>query len=512
MVTRLTAISHTMLEAKNSVDRLCSFVEVHYQEISTRLQALEQHELQQNRVQGYVQLPGPSKSGATTADDSHDLPASKATLATSHNPLDSGYSEDLQSSRVYRRTSAFRRSIHSFSTIDGHSMTWSNLSHLSMADVSQISLISLAITKGEVYNPLQYAANPPHNEKAFEGHAPRFPKVSSKDDQMSRVKHIITRTSKAKARLDSSDRTMKIHGSIPRVFPFEINMKHRDPTFPDEIRFRDLQRSGRKSTSRTLSRPSFELFAENDFFPAELNPGLSRSSGAIPSQPSEFAKLFPSTRRLNIVHDDTLDGNMSLRVDTEVQVADNSSVYLTLFHLKINNLDRRDFTLHRYGRDFEEICHFSQIITQREIKKIRYSTSRAFSSSKFKSSNPQTSLPRRNPGPTAEDETTDFEETGDVEVKSSTTNMTSLTFSNYGHVNVNRSRIRSKRYEYGYWGGVLLEVRFHNSRWFGEKVVPSVRQKYRVRSGTHRSRCTHGSRGAGRSTETELGTTKYHVD
>jgi hypothetical protein len=44
-------------------------------------------------------------------------------------------------------------------------------------------------------------------------------------------------------------------------------------------------------------------------------------ANVIAATPSDFSELFPSHRRLQIRHDDsTLDGNMNLRVDTEVTV------------------------------------------------------------------------------------------------------------------------------------------------------------------------------------------------
>lgn len=40
---------------------------------------------------------------------------------------------------------------------------------------------------------------------------------------------------------------------------------------------------------------------------------------AVAATPSDFSELFPSHRRLTVRHDDsTIDGNMNLRVDTEV--------------------------------------------------------------------------------------------------------------------------------------------------------------------------------------------------
>ena len=63
------------------------------------------------------------------------------------------FSEELQRSRVYRRNQAFRKSVISALTKSVHSLGWSFFSDLSMAEVSNISVINLAISEGEVFNP-----------------------------------------------------------------------------------------------------------------------------------------------------------------------------------------------------------------------------------------------------------------------------------------------------------------------------------------------------------------------
>ncbi|KAG0122685.1 hypothetical protein HOY82DRAFT_619832 [Tuber indicum] len=83
---------------------------------------------------------------------------------------------------------------------------------------------------------------------------------------------------------------------------------------------------------------------------------------ASPSTPSEFAELFPSTRCLSIRHDDsTLDGNMNLRVDTNVAAVGDVGKNVTLFHLRMYDLRTRDFSLRRYGRDCgREVAHIKR--------------------------------------------------------------------------------------------------------------------------------------------------------
>ena len=66
-------------------------------------------------------------------------------------PFDFSY--DLQRSRVYKRNQAFRESIISALTNSVYSLGWSFFSDLSMAEVSNISVINLAITEEETFNP-----------------------------------------------------------------------------------------------------------------------------------------------------------------------------------------------------------------------------------------------------------------------------------------------------------------------------------------------------------------------
>ncbi|KAI1321953.1 hypothetical protein F5Y16DRAFT_59073 [Xylariaceae sp. FL0255] len=75
------------------------------------------------------------------------------------------------------------------------------------------------------------------------------------------------------------------------------------------------------------------------------------------STPEDFAALFPSMNRLSIRHDDlTLDGNMNLRVDTIVSGRRKKTIQL--FHLRMYDLGRREFSLRRYCRDSgREVCN-----------------------------------------------------------------------------------------------------------------------------------------------------------
>ena len=76
-----------------------------------------------------------------------------------------------------------------------------------------------------------------------------------------------------------------------------------------------------------------------------------------PSTPQDFAKLFPSLNRLSIRHDEfTPDGNMNLRIDTVVTGRRRTSIQL--FHLRMYDLAKREFSLRRYCRDSgREVCN-----------------------------------------------------------------------------------------------------------------------------------------------------------
>ncbi|KAH8900071.1 hypothetical protein GQ53DRAFT_208008 [Thozetella sp. PMI_491] len=73
--------------------------------------------------------------------------------------------------------------------------------------------------------------------------------------------------------------------------------------------------------------------------------------------PQEFSKLFPSLNRLTIRHDEfTSDGNMNLRVDTVMTGRRRTAIQL--FHLRMYDLAKREFSLRRYCRDSgREVCN-----------------------------------------------------------------------------------------------------------------------------------------------------------
>ncbi|KAL5594164.1 hypothetical protein BROUX41_001209 [Berkeleyomyces rouxiae] len=95
-----------------------------------------------------------------------------------------------------------------------------------------------------------------------------------------------------------------------------------------------------------------------------------------PSNPADFARLFPSMNRLHICHDDfTDDGNMNLRVTTDATYR-NRRISMQLFHLRMYDLARRDFSLRRYCRDSgREVCSIKRHYLKRPTNETKLSVS-----------------------------------------------------------------------------------------------------------------------------------------
>lgn len=209
-------------------------------------------------------------------------------------------------------------------------------------------------------------------------------------------------------------------------------------------------------------------------------------STAFPSTPLEFAEYFPSSRRLCIRHDDsTLDGNMNLRVDTEVRGPERRMLDLTMFHLRMHDLRKREFSLRRYCRDSgREVCHSSRKYTKPAVlsrPSLQRSMSSALSSIRNKSESKTataTSLKRHDSGYDSMSDDEDSKATASLSSGNRSiplpTNTTQLEFSNYARIDVKRRGAKSsKRYEFEYWGvkytwkrvvvrmGSFKEISFH---------------------------------------------------
>lgn len=194
-----------------------------------------------------------------------------------------------------------------------------------------------------------------------------------------------------------------------------------------------------------------------------------------PTNPQDFADYFPSTRRLFIKHDDTSsDGNLNLRVDTEVSASGRRKENVQLFHMRMYDLKKREFSLRRYERSSgREVCHSSRKYTKPAAEQrpaFTRSMSTAFATLRrpdFKRTNSGLSthsqksrknMRRQDSGYASHDEEEgeieDFlteQKPGGIPIP---TNTTRLEFSNYAQVEVERrgKKSSSKRYEFEYWG------------------------------------------------------------
>lgn len=203
-----------------------------------------------------------------------------------------------------------------------------------------------------------------------------------------------------------------------------------------------------------------------------------------PSTPDAFARLFPSMDRLSIRHDDlTPDGNMNLRVDTVVPSSSRGRrpVTVQLFHLRMHDLARREFSLRRYCRDSgREVCNSkrayaepSALVTrpgfQRSVTSAIQSVKHPFRRSSTAShSHGHGHQKRPSTGHSASSSTWDTASIRSMQLRTESwssdrppppastlvpTNAIKLEFSNYARVDITRNGgTNSKRYDFEWWG------------------------------------------------------------
>ncbi|KAF2824356.1 hypothetical protein CC86DRAFT_326989 [Ophiobolus disseminans] len=190
---------------------------------------------------------------------------------------------------------------------------------------------------------------------------------------------------------------------------------------------------------------------------------------AIPTTPRDFAELFPTGKRISIRHDDaTIDGNMNLRVDTQVEERGHRKQSYTLFHLRMQDLRTREFSLRRYCRESgREVCHSIRKYQKPPAEKrpVLQRASTALANLVKSESRPSTSsgLKRSDsgyesvPGMVEEEEVEASPRPKSVGYSKGRalipTNTIKLEFSNYAHLDVKRRGAKSyKRYAFEYWG------------------------------------------------------------
>lgn len=299
------------------------------------------------------------------------------------------------------------------------------------------------------------------------------------------------------SRSSNSDRSGNSYSTAPTMYTLEPEStldEAWDSELDDDCE--DSKESVQTYASTHISEEEEELWDDEDpayelvDFPEgehQFDPTLD----AIPSTPRDFANLFPSSRRLSIRHDDsTIDGNMNLRVDTLVEPHWSATkVNYTLFHLRMQDLKNREFSLRRYCRDSgREVCHS---VRKYQTPADRHpALQKSFSSAigMFKRHTDSKSsgvghqandlLRRTDSGYGSIHDEPDWSQLNKYGKQQPPvrmpTNTIKLEFSNYAHVNVKRRGPASnKRYEFDYWGhsyawkrhvtweGSVEEVSFH---------------------------------------------------
>ncbi len=213
---------------------------------------------------------------------------------------------------------------------------------------------------------------------------------------------------------------------------------------------------------------------------------------AIPTTPRDFGQLFPTAKRISIRHDDaTIDGNMNLRVDTQIEDRGHRKQSYTLFHLRIQDLRTRDFSLRRYCRDSgREVCHSIRKYQTPPAEKRpvlqRASTALANLVKPDSRTSTSSGLKRSDSGYESvqdnfddDDEDVDMSESRAKSVGFSKgralmpTNTIKLEFSNYAHLDIKRRGGKTnKRYGFEYWGSDYSWKRILKKE--GERGVESV--------------------------------------
>ncbi|RYP60958.1 hypothetical protein DL770_009885 [Monosporascus sp. CRB-9-2] len=181
----------------------------------------------------------------------------------------------------------------------------------------------------------------------------------------------------------------------------------------------------------------------------------------VPCSPEEFAELFPSLTPFTVRHDEfTSDGNMNLRVDMEV-TGRRSNIF-QLFHLRMYDLSRRDFSLRRYCRDSgREVCcsklkyveSGSRPMLQRSMTHAIKGLSRRLNSHRSEAGSQEAHpFPSLNRGSTSQ-QSLDVDTGKTKTQRLQPTNLLRLEFSNYAMVEVDCGDGKdNRRYQFEYWG------------------------------------------------------------
>ena len=151
----LISNSHTLQEVLKCSAQLCAMQASISHDDDDRSQVLGEHKSEDVQTTSFV-----LRSGNTFSEqvDPVQVPLEDSSvhrLDRCHWRREFSFDSDLQDSRIYKR-SGFAASISSLATTRTHTMRWSVLSDLSVADVSNISVIGLRVTIDQISNPSHY--------------------------------------------------------------------------------------------------------------------------------------------------------------------------------------------------------------------------------------------------------------------------------------------------------------------------------------------------------------------
>ncbi|KAG8630700.1 hypothetical protein KVT40_002319 [Elsinoe batatas] len=300
---------------------------------------------------------------------------------------------------------------------------------------------------------------------------PKYQRTSLDDSRQSTYSERSRRSSGS----DRSDSSYHSRSTVPTEYEYittKLDSLRTSDVYPcyeqkvSSVTYVDSPRSSVEtyaSTVPSLLEEQAEDDEQDDFQVPVFQPDAYYDD-SIPTTPSDFSKLFPSTRRLSITHDDsTPDGNMNLKVNTQVRTPRGRMQNMTLFHLRMYDLKSREFSLRRYDRDSgREVCHSTRNYQKTEQKRpgFQRSLTNAIASLRTKSDNRMPTLSTINR--TQDGFKRSFEsererpQSAGMDSRAHPhlpTNTTRLEFSNYAHVEVKRRGTKSsKRYEFEYWG------------------------------------------------------------
>ncbi|KAF4556405.1 Hypothetical protein D9617_1g082820 [Elsinoe fawcettii] len=303
---------------------------------------------------------------------------------------------------------------------------------------------------------------------------PRYQRTSVDDSRQSTFSNGSRRSSGS----DRSDTSYRSQSTVPTEYEYittKLDALRTSDIYPvyaqkhASVTYAESPRSSIETYASTV--PSLQEDEELDNEPTDFQVPVFQPDAyyddSIPTTPADFSKLFPSTRRLSITHDDsTPDGNMNLKVNTQVRTPKGRLQNMTLFHLRMYDLKSREFSIRRYDRDSgREVCHSTRNYQKTEHKRpgFQRSLTNAIASLRTKSDNrmPTLSTTSRTQSRNGSERSFDMDnserpQSAGHDMRTHPhlpTNTTRLEFSNYAHIEVKRRGAKSgKRYEFEYWG------------------------------------------------------------